>query len=167
VSTALDAPLVEVQDLHTHFLLKKKVVRAINGISFAVGRGEILGIAGESGAGKSVLCLSMLRLVPQPGRIVGGRILFEGKDLLGKSEHEMRGLRGQAISMVFEDPLNSLDPAFTVGDQIGESLMLHKAMTRSAARQKAGELLRLVGIPDPERRLDNYAHELSGACSSG
>ena len=163
MSTAVvDAPLVEVQDLHTHFLLKKKVVRAINGLSFTVGRGEILGIAGESGAGKSVLCLSMLRLVPQPGRIVGGRILFEGKDLLGKSEREMRGLRGQAISMVFEDPLNSLDPAFTVGDQIGESLMLHKAMTRSAARQKAGELLRLVGIPDPERRLDNYAHELSG-----
>ena len=156
------APLVEVQDLHTHFPLKNKVVRAVNGISFAVGRGEILGIAGESGAGKSVACLSLLRLVPHPGRIVGGRILFEGKDLLTRSEREMRDLRGQTISMVFEDPLNSLDPAFTVGDLIGETLMLHRAVPKRAVRERASELLRLVGIPDPDRRLDNYAHELSG-----
>jgi len=162
VTPASSPSLVEVQELHTHFPLKAKTVRAVDGISFAVARGEILGIAGESGAGKSVLCLSLLRLVPSPGRIVKGRILFEGKDLLTKSEREMRALRGQTISMVFEDPLNSLDPAFTVGDLIGESLMLHKAMTRSAAREKAAELLRLVGIPDPVRRLDAYAHELSG-----
>jgi oligopeptide/dipeptide ABC transporter ATP-binding protein len=156
------APLVEVQDLHTHFPLKKRVVRAVNGISFAIGRGEILGIAGESGAGKSVACLSLLRLVPPPGRIVGGRILFEGQDLLTRSEREMRDLRGQTISMVFEDPLNSLDPAFTVGDLIGETLMLHRAVPKRAVRERASELLRIVGIPDPDRRLDNYAHELSG-----
>ena len=162
MTAATAAALVEVQDLHTHFPLKDKLVRAVDGISFTVARGEILGIAGESGAGKSVLCLSLLRLVPSPGRIVGGHVLFEGKDLLTKSEREMRDLRGQTISMVFEDPLNSLDPAFTVGDLIGESLMLHKGMAKGAARQKAGELLRLVGIPDPERRLDAYAHELSG-----
>ena len=158
----MSAALLEVEDLHTHFLLKGKVVRAVNGISFSVQRGEILGIAGESGAGKSVACLSILRLVPNPGRIVRGRILFAGEDLLAKSERRMRELRGQAVSMVFEDPLNSLDPAFTVGDLIGETLILHKAMTRREARGKASELLRLVGISDPDRRLDNYPHELSG-----
>jgi oligopeptide/dipeptide ABC transporter ATP-binding protein len=154
--------LLEVDDLHTHFQLKNKVVRAVNGISFSVQRGEILGIAGESGAGKSVACLSILRLVPNPGRIVRGRILFTGQDILGKSEKEMRDLRGQTVSMVFEDPLNSLDPAFTVGDLIGETLILHKSLSKRDARQRAGELLRLVGIPDPARRLDNYPHELSG-----
>ncbi len=154
--------LLEVDDLHTHFLLKNKVVRAVNGVSFAVRRGEILGIAGESGAGKSVTCLSILRLVPNPGRIVRGRILLTGQDLLGKSDKQMRELRGQTVSMVFEDPLNSLDPAFTVGDLIGEALILHKALGRREARRRAGELLRLVGIPDPDRRLDNYPHELSG-----
>jgi oligopeptide/dipeptide ABC transporter ATP-binding protein len=143
--------LLEVHDLHTHFLLKGKVVRAVN-----------VGIAGESGAGKSVTCLSVLRLVPNPGRIVGGRLLFRGEDMLAKSEGQMRELRGQAVSMVFEDPLNSLDPAFTVGDLIGETLILHKAVTKREARRRASELLRLVGIPDPDRRLDNYAHELSG-----
>ena len=134
MTPAMGAALLEVEDLHTHFLLKGKVVRAVNGISFSVQRGEILGIAGESGAGKSVACLSILRLVPNPGRIVRGRILFAGEDLLAKSERRMRELRGQAVSMVFEDPLNSLDPAFTVGDLIGETLILHKAMTRREAR---------------------------------
>jgi ABC-type dipeptide/oligopeptide/nickel transport system ATPase subunit len=154
--------LLEVDDLHTHFHLKNKVVRAVNGVSFSVRRGEIVGIAGESGAGKSVACLSILRLVPNPGRIERGRILFTGEDLLGKTERQMRELRGQTVSMVFEDPLNSLDPAFTVGDLIGEALILHKGLSKRQAWKKAGELLRLVGIPDPERRLDNYAHELSG-----
>jgi oligopeptide/dipeptide ABC transporter ATP-binding protein len=154
--------LLEVHDLHTHFVLKGKVVRAVNGVSFSVRPGEIVGIAGESGAGKSVTCLSILRLVPNPGRIVRGRLLFRGEDMLAKSEGQMRELRGQAVSMVFEDPLNSLDPAFTVGDLIGEALILHKAVTKREARRRAGELLRLVGIPDPDRRLDNYPHELSG-----
>ena len=154
--------LLEVHDLHTHFLLKGKVVRAVNGVSFSVRPGEIVGIAGESGAGKSVTCLSVLRLVPNPGRIVRGRLLFRGEDMLAKSEGQMRELRGQAVSMVFEDPLNSLDPAFTVGDLIGETLILHKAVTKREARRRASELLRLVGIPDPDRRLDNYPHELSG-----
>ncbi len=158
----MGAALLEVHDLHTHFLLKSKVVRAVNGISFAVQRGEILGIAGESGAGKSVACLSILRLVPNPGRIVRGRLLFMGEELLAKSERQMRELRGQAVSMVFEDPLNSLDPAFTVGDLIGEALILHKGLTKREARRKASDLLRLVGIPDPDRRVDNYPHELSG-----
>ena len=158
----MGAPLLEVHDLHTHFLLKGKVVRALNGISFSVQPGEIVGIAGESGAGKSVACLSILRLVPNPGRVVRGRLLFRGEDMLAKSEGQMRDLRGQAVAMVFEDPLNSLDPAFTVGDLIGETLILHKAITKREARRRAGELLRLVGIPDPDRRLDNYPHELSG-----
>jgi oligopeptide/dipeptide ABC transporter ATP-binding protein len=154
--------LLEVEDLHTHFPLKNKVVRAVNGVSFAVRRGEILGIAGESGAGKSVTCMSILRLVAAPGRIVRGRILFDGQDLLAKSERQMRELRGQTVSMVFEDPLNSLDPAFRVGDLIGEALVLHKGLGKREARKRAGDLLRLVGIPDPERRLDSYPHELSG-----
>ena len=154
--------LLEVDDLHTHFHLKNKVVRAVNGVSFTVRRGEIVGIAGESGAGKSVACLSIMRLVPNPGRIERGRILFTGEDLLGKTERQMRELRGQTVSMVFEDPLNSLDPAFTVGALIGEALILHKGLSKREAWKKSGELLRLVGIPDPERRLDNYAHELSG-----
>src|SRR5262245_56865751 len=156
------AALLEVEDLHTHFTLKNKVVRAVNGVSFAVRRGEIVGIAGESGAGKSVTCMSILRLVANPGRIVRGRILFDGEDLLAKSERQMRDLRGQTVSMVFEDPLNSLDPAFKVGDLIGEALILHKGLSRREAWKKAGDLLRLVGIPDPERRLDSYPHELSG-----
>jgi oligopeptide/dipeptide ABC transporter ATP-binding protein len=162
MSVATAEALLEVDDLHTHFHLKNKVVRAVNGVSFSVRRGEIVGIAGESGAGKSVACLSILRLVPNPGRIERGRILFTGEDLLGKTERQMRELRGQTVSMVFEDPLNSLDPAFTVGDLIGEALILHKGLSKRDAWKKSGELLRLVGIPDPERRLDNYAHELSG-----
>ncbi|HXJ83810.1 MAG TPA: ABC transporter ATP-binding protein [Candidatus Methylomirabilis sp.] len=162
MTAATASALLEVDDLHTHFSVKDKVIRAVNGISFAVRRGEILGIAGESGAGKSVACLSILRLVPHPGRIVKGRILLTGQDLLVKSEREMRDLRGQTVSMVFEDPLNSLDPAFKVGDLIAEALILHKGLGKRDAWKKAGELLRLVGIPDPDRRLDNYPHELSG-----
>jgi oligopeptide/dipeptide ABC transporter ATP-binding protein len=154
--------LLEVDDLHTHFPLKNKLVRAVNGVSFAVRRGEILGIAGESGSGKSVTCMSILRLVAPPGRIVRGRIRFAGEDLLTKTEKQMRELRGQMVSMVFEDPLNSLDPAFKVGDLIGEALTLHKGLGKRDAWKKAGELLGLVGIPDPERRLDSYPHELSG-----
>src|SRR5260370_14866526 len=148
--------LLEVDDLHTHFHLKNKTVRAVNGVSFAINRGEIVGIAGESGAGKSVACLSILRLVPSPGRIERGRILFSGEDLLTKSDRQMRDLRGQSVSMVFEDPLNSLDPAYTVGSLIGEALILHKGLTKRAARAKAGELLRLVGIPDPKPRPPHH-----------
>jgi len=162
MTAAVAETLLEVDDLHTHFQLKNKLIRAVNGVSFAVRRGEILGIAGESGAGKSVTCMSILRLVPNPGRIVRGRILFTGQDLLTKSEKQIRELRGQTVSMVFEDPLNSLDPAFRVGDLIGEALTLHKGLSKREAWKKAGELLRLVGIPDPDRRLDNYPHELSG-----
>jgi len=162
MTAAVAEALLEVDDLHTHFQLKNKLIRAVNGVSFAVRRGEILGIAGESGAGKSVTCMSILRLVPNPGRIVRGRILFTGQDLLTKSEKQIRELRGQTVSMVFEDPLNSLDPAFRVGDLIGEALTLHKGLSKREAWKKAGELLRLVGIPDPDRRLDNYPHELSG-----
>src|SRR5262249_15554948 len=162
MAAAMAPALLEVEELHTHFPLKGKLVRAVNGVSFTVRRGEILGIAGESGAGKSVTCMSILRLVAAPGRIVRGRILFDGQDLLAKREKQMRELRGQTVSMVFEDPLNSLDPAFKVGDLIGEALILHKGLGKREARQKAGDLLRLVGIPDPDRRLDSYPHELSG-----
>ena len=154
MSLAVSDTLLEVDDLHTHFHLKNKTVRAVNGVSFSIKRGEIVGIAGESGAGKSVACLSILRLVPSPGRIERGRILFSGEDLLTKSDRQMRDLRGQTVSMVFEDPLNSLDPAYTVGSLIGEALTLHKGLSRREARTKARELLRACGSPgqDPSLR---------------
>ncbi len=157
------APLLEVQDLHTSFYTRDGVVRSVNGVSFTVDRGETLGIVGESGCGKSVTSLSIMRLVPNPpGRIVAGRVLFDGANLLELPEAAMRGIRGNRIAMIFQDPMTSLNPVLTVGRQITESLELHLHMTGREARNRAVELLSLVGIPGALYRLNDYPHQFSG-----
>jgi len=157
------APLLEVEDLKTYFFTRDGVVRAVDGVSFSVERGETLAIVGESGCGKSVTSLSILRLVASPpGRTVGGRLLFEGRDLLALSEPEMRKIRGDALSMIFQEPMTSLNPVLTIGRQIAEVLTLHRGLGRDEALRRAIELLRLVHIPEPERRVAEYPHQLSG-----
>ena len=154
---------ISVENLHTYFHTHKGVVRAVNGISFAVDKGKTLGLVGESGCGKSVTSLSIMRLVASPpGKIESGRILFEGKNLLELSEAEMRRIRGSRISMIFQEPMTSLNPVFTIGEQIGEVFVTHERMKKKTARLKAIELLGLVGIPAPEKRVDDYPHQLSG-----
>jgi oligopeptide/dipeptide ABC transporter ATP-binding protein len=155
--------LLEVRDLRTSFHTEAGVARAVDGVSLEVNRGEVLGVVGESGCGKSVTALSIMRLVQEPGRIgEGSRIHFNGRDLTGLSEREMRDIRGNDVSMIFQEPMTSLNPVFPVGDQIGESLRLHRGMDRKAARARTVELLRLVGIPLPDQRADEYPHQLSG-----
>ena len=157
------APLLEVQDLQTFFHAEGNVARAVDGVSFAVGAGETLAIVGESGSGKSVTSLSILRLVPiPPGEIAGGRVLFRGRDLLALPEPEMRHIRGNEIGMIFQEPMSSLNPLLTVGEQIAEVVRLHQGLGRTAARQRAIEMLGRVNIPDPERRAREYPHRLSG-----
>jgi oligopeptide transport system ATP-binding protein len=157
------APLLEVRDLETHFHTQDGVVKAVNGVSFHVNRGETLGIVGESGCGKSVTSLSIMRLIPNPpGRIAGGQILFDGQDLLKVSEEEMRSIRGNRIAMIFQDPMTSLNPVLTVGRQITESLELHMKLSKREAQSRAAELLDMVGIPSARTRLDNYPHQFSG-----
>jgi peptide/nickel transport system ATP-binding protein len=156
-------PLLEVEDLRTWFFTRDGVVRAVDGVSFRVMPGETLAIVGESGCGKSVTALSLLRLVPAPpGRIVSGSIRFEGRDLLSLGDAEMRDIRGNQISMIFQEPMTSLNPVMTIGRQIGEILMLHQKLSRARARTRAVEMLRLVHIPEPERRIEQYPHQLSG-----
>jgi len=138
------------------------VVRAVDGVDFHVDRGEILGLVGESGCGKSVTSLSILRLIASPGEIVSGEVMFDGHDLLRVSNKQMRALRGNRISMIFQQPTSSLNPVYNVGWQIGEVLQLHRNMRRRAARDRAADLLRMVGIPDPVRRLDSFPHAMSG-----
>ena len=158
-----DAPLLAVDDLRTHFFTRRGVVKAVDGVSFSIAAGETLAIVGESGCGKSVTSLSIMRLIASPpGRIVKGRVLFEGRDLLHLSEPEMRGIRGNAISMIFQEPMTSLNPVLTIGHQIAEALVLHQDSSRERAAQRAIELLRLVRIPDAERRASQYPHQLSG-----
>jgi peptide/nickel transport system ATP-binding protein len=155
--------LLEVDDLRTYFFTRDGVVRAVDGVSFSVARGETLALVGESGCGKSVTSLSILRLVGSPpGRTVAGRVLFEGRDLLALPEPEMRAIRGDAISMVFQEPMTSLNPVLTIGRQIAEVLMLHRGLTSDEAKQRAVEMLRMVRIPEPERRVEEYPHQLSG-----
>ena len=154
--------LLEVRDLRTSFHTTDGVVRAVTGIDFHVNRGEIMGLVGESGCGKSVTSLSIMRLIAPPGRVEAGEVLFDGRDLLKLSQRQMRELRGDAISMIFQQPTSSLNPVFDVGMQLGEVLEVHRGMKRKAARGRAAELLRMVGIPDPMRRLDAYPHALSG-----
>jgi peptide/nickel transport system ATP-binding protein len=156
------APLLEVRDLHTHFETPQGVGRAVDGVSFAVAAGRTLGILGESGCGKSVTALSILRLVSPPGRIVSGQIAYRGRDLLRLSEREMREIRGGQIAMVFQEPMTSLNPVFTIGNQIGEAVRLHQRLDRAATRARVIEALRKVEIPEPERRAKSYPHELSG-----
>ncbi|HSH78547.1 MAG TPA: ABC transporter ATP-binding protein [Herpetosiphonaceae bacterium] len=155
--------LLEVHNLETHFKTDDGLVRAVNNVSFAVDKGETLGIVGESGSGKSVTSLSVMRLIPSPpGKIVGGKIMFDGEDLLSYDEDEMRKIRGKNIAMIFQDPMTSLNPVLTIGRQITESLELHMKLTGKEARRRAAELLALVGIPSPEKRLDDYPHQFSG-----
>jgi peptide/nickel transport system ATP-binding protein/oligopeptide transport system ATP-binding protein len=155
--------LLEVRDLQTHFFTDDGVVRAVDGVSFEVGEGETLAVVGESGSGKSVTSLSVLRLVPQPpGRIVGGSIRFKGRDLLALSGAEMRAIRGKEISMIFQEPMTSLNPVYTCGEQIIEALVLHEKVDRKTARKRAIDMLQMVGIPSPEQRVDEYPHQMSG-----
>ena len=156
-------PLLEVKDLKTHFFTRDGVVRAVDGISFRVHPGETLAVVGESGCGKSVTSLSIMRLITSPpGRIVEGRITFDGQDLLALSERKMRDIRGNDISMIFQEPMTSLNPVLTIGRQITETLVLHEGLSQTAADVRAVEMLRLVGIPEAARRLKQYPHELSG-----
>jgi oligopeptide/dipeptide ABC transporter ATP-binding protein len=154
--------LLDVRGLRTSFYTSDGVVRAVDGIDFHVDRGEIMGLVGESGCGKSVTSLSIMRLVAPPGRTEAGEVIFDGQDLLKLPTDEMRHIRGNRISMIFQQPQSSLNPVWDVGAQIGEVLELHRNMTRKAARSRSVELLRMVGIPDPERRVKSYPFEMSG-----
>ena len=155
-------PLLSVQDLQTQFATPGGVVRAVDGLSFDVGAAETVAIVGESGCGKSVTSMSILRLIQEPPGRIGGRILFEGRDLLRVSEAEMRRLRGNTISMIFQEPMTSLNPVLTIGRQIGEAVRLHEGASASQAEARAVEMLTLVGIPAPARRVREYPHQLSG-----
>ncbi len=154
--------LLEVENLQTHFRTPDGVNRAVDGVSFAVERGETVAIVGESGCGKSVTANSILRLVPQPPGKIAGQIRFEGEDLLALSERAMRDIRGNRISMVFQEPMTSLNPVLTVGGQIAETLRLHQRLGRTAVAERAVEMLSLVGIAEPRRRASEYPHQLSG-----
>jgi peptide/nickel transport system ATP-binding protein len=156
-------PLLRLEELQTHFFTDDGVVRAVDGVSFEVREGETLAVVGESGSGKSVTSLSILRLIAEPpGRIVGGRILFRGKNLLELGPKAMRAIRGKEISMIFQEPMTSLNPVYTCGEQIIEALVLHEKLDRKAARARTIEMLKLVGIPAPEQRVDAYPHQMSG-----
>ncbi len=155
--------LIQIEGLRTAFKTDEGTVVAVDGVDLEMRAGQTLGIVGESGCGKSVTALSILRLIPDPpGKIIGGRILYRGENLLEKSEAEMRGIRGKKISMIFQEPMTSLNPVFTVGDQIGEAVRLHEGADRAAAEARAIEMLELVGIPAPAERVRTYPHQLSG-----
>jgi oligopeptide/dipeptide ABC transporter ATP-binding protein len=157
------AELLQVKDLRTSFFTPEGEVRAIDGVSFEIGEGRTLGLVGESGCGKSVTSLSIMRLVPSPpGRIVGGEIFYRGRDLLKLNKEAMRKIRGNEISMIFQEPMTSLNPVFTVGNQIGEAIRLHQGLGKKETRRKTIDMLRLVKIADPESRVDAYPHQLSG-----
>jgi oligopeptide/dipeptide ABC transporter ATP-binding protein len=155
-------PLLQVRDLQTFFYTEDGVVKAVDGVSFDVHAGEVFSLVGESGCGKSVTSLSVMRLVGAPGRVVSGQILFEGKDLLTLSEEELTTLRGNRISMIFQQPQSSLDPVFTIGDQIAEVFRVHEGMDSREAWRRAVDLLELVGMPDAEKKAHAYPHEISG-----
>ena len=155
--------MLQVKDLKTYYYTEEGVVPAVDGLDFEVEQGETFAIVGESGCGKSVTSLSILGLIPSPpGKIVGGQILYNGEDLLKKSEKQMRAIRGNEISMIFQEPMTSLNPVFTVGRQISESFKYHQQMGKKEAHEKAIEMLKLVGIPSPEKVVDDYPHQLSG-----
>jgi oligopeptide/dipeptide ABC transporter ATP-binding protein len=154
--------LLDIHGLTTHFFTRSGVIKAVDNLSIKLAKGRVLGLVGESGCGKTVTALSILNLVPPPGKIVSGKILFEGQDLLSLDPAEMRAIRGAKISMIFQEPMTALNPVFTVGDQIAEVLTTHQDVTKQQALQAATELLRSVGIPLPEKRVDEYPHQLSG-----
>jgi oligopeptide transport system ATP-binding protein len=156
-------PLLDVKDLHTSFYTRDGVVRAVDGVTFELSAGETLGLVGESGCGKTVTALSLMRLIPvPPGKITEGEILFDGQDVLKMDEDDVRGIRGNNIAMIFQDPMTSLNPVLTISRQISEALELHLKMDRSEARKRTVELLELVGIPSAKKRLDDYPHQFSG-----
>lgn len=155
-------PLLEVKDLKTYFYTEEGIVKAVDGVNFHVNPGEVMGLVGESGCGKSVTSLSIMRLISSPGKIVSGEILFDGKDLVKASEEELINVRGNKISMIFQQPQTALNPVFRVGDQISEVLSIHQNMSKEKGAERAIELLKMVGIPDPARRAQAYPHELSG-----
>ena len=160
------AKLLEVKNLATEFSTQDGVVRAVDGISYDLNEGEIIGIVGESGCGKTVSALSVMRLIASPpGKIVGGEVIFDGKDLLKLSGAQMRRVRGNRISMIFQEPMTSLNPVLTIGRQLTETLQLHLRMNKTDSHQRARELLDMVGIPDAERLLNDYPHQLSGGMS--
>ena len=155
-------PLLEVKSLRTSFFTASGEVRAVDGVNFSVAAGKLMGLVGESGSGKTASVLSIMRLLPESARIVGGEIIFEDQDLLKLSEPEMRHIRGARIAMIFQEPMTSLNPVFTIGSQIGEAVRLHQHTNRAETRNRTIEALRMVGIADPERRIDDYPHQLSG-----
>jgi oligopeptide/dipeptide ABC transporter ATP-binding protein len=158
-----DQRVLEIRDLKTYFFTYEGVAKAVDGVTYQLAKGEPLGLVGESGCGKSVTALSILRLIPiPPGKIVGGEILFKGKNLIDLSEEEMRKIRGNRISMIFQEPMTSLNPVFTIGNQIQETIKLHQGLSKRDSLEKAIEMLRLVNIPSPERCVNQYPHELSG-----
>jgi oligopeptide/dipeptide ABC transporter ATP-binding protein len=163
VAAGAEDVLLEIRDLRTHFHVMDGVVKAVDGVDLLIRRGQTLGLVGESGCGKSVTALSIMRLIDDPpGRIVDGEIWFDGRDLLALGDSEMRDVRGNDIAMIFQEPMTSLNPVFTVGDQIAEAVRLHQDVGPSEARNRAIESLRAVGVPAPERRVRQYPHELSG-----
>ena len=158
----METPLLEVRNLQTSFYTDDGEVKAVDGVSFSLPKGKTLGIVGESGSGKSITALSILQLLAKNGKIVDGEIRFKGENLIGFSDKKMRDIRGNAISMIFQEPMTSLNPVFTVGQQIGESLIKHQGLSKREALAKSVDLLKLVGIPSPDRRVKNYPYELSG-----
>ena len=159
----MSAPVIEVADLRTHIVTRWGTIKAVDGVSFAVGEGETLGLVGESGSGKSMTCLSVLRLVPRPAaRIVGGRVLLDGDDLLQKSEREMQRIRGKRVAMILQDPMSSLNPVFSVGMQVREPLVSYHGLAGRALKDRAVQLLGSVGISSPAARLRAFPHQLSG-----
>ena len=154
--------LLEVRNLRTSFKLREGLVQAVTGIDFSIKRGEVLGLVGESGCGKSVTSLSIMGLIAPPGTIDSGEVVFDGQDLLKADDKKMRTIRGNRISMIFQQPTSSLNPVVKVGVQISEVLEAHRGMNKKAAMERSLEMLRMVGIPDPKRRLDSYPHEMSG-----
>ncbi len=156
-------PLLELRDVKTWFYTDEGIAKAVDGVSYRIEAGETLGVVGESGCGKSVTALSVMRLIPDPpGKIVAGQIILKGQDLAQLSEDEMRKVRGNRIGMIFQEPMTSLNPVFTVGDQIMEAVLLHQKRSKPQARERAIEMLRLVRIPSPEKRVDEYPHQMSG-----
>jgi oligopeptide/dipeptide ABC transporter ATP-binding protein len=163
LNVAASSPVLEIEDLKTHFFTPAGIVKAVDGVSYSVRSGETLGVVGESGCGKSVTALSVLRLVADPpGRIVGGTVRFVGRNLLDLQQRQMEEIRGNEISMIFQEPMTSLNPLFTVGRQISEAIALHRGLTRRKAMNKAIDMLRRVSIPEPEQRAHSYPHQMSG-----
>ena len=162
-TTIEDEVILQVKDLRTYFNTDEGVVKAVDGITFNLRKGETMGIVGESGSGKSVTNLSIMNLIPNPpGKIMGGEVLFHGEDLLKLSEKQIQNIRGNKISMIFQDPMSSLNPFLRISTQMVETIMLHQKLDKKAAKEKAIEMLRLAGIPAPEKRIDSYPHQFSG-----